>query len=90
MLPEARSIRNATPRPFTDYRESYGLRRTTSFAELTADITLRQELEQLYDHDVDKLEWSGGTFAGDYPDYAMNDGGAAQPPGGQRRLHPAP
>jgi prostaglandin-endoperoxide synthase 2 len=61
------SIRAATLRPFNDYRGSYGLRRTTSFAERTADPALRERLEQLHDDDVDKLEWYVGIFAGATP-----------------------
>jgi prostaglandin-endoperoxide synthase 2 len=63
--------RAARLRSFNDYRESYGLRRITSFGQLTADAALREKLERLYDHDVDKLEWYVGIFAEDYPDYAM-------------------
>jgi prostaglandin-endoperoxide synthase 2 len=71
---EERSValmRAARLRSFNDYRESYGLARLTSFTELTADAEVRERLEELYDHDIDKLEWYVGIFAEDYPDYAM-------------------
>jgi prostaglandin-endoperoxide synthase 2 len=71
---EERSValmRKARLRSFNDYRESYGLGRLGSFSELTSDAVLRDRLERLYDHDIDKLEWYVGIFAEDYPDYAM-------------------
>jgi heme peroxidase len=64
-------MRQARLRSFNDYRESYGLARMTSFAELTSDPELRGRLEALYDHDIDNLEWYVGIFAEDYPDYLM-------------------
>ncbi len=64
-------MRQARLRSFNDYRESYGLGRLTGFEQLTADAELRERLEQLYDHDIDRLEWYVGIFAEDYPDYAM-------------------
>lgn len=64
-------MRQARLRPFNDYRESYGLPRLRSFAELTSHPVLRERLEQLYDHDIDKLEWYVGIFAEDYPDHLM-------------------
>jgi prostaglandin-endoperoxide synthase 2 len=63
-------MRKARLRSFNDYREAYGLRRLTSFEELTADTEVRQRLEALYDH-IDALEWYVGIFAEDYPDYMM-------------------
>ncbi len=71
---EERSValmRAARLRSFNDYRESYGLGRLGSFSDLTADAVLRERLEKLYDHDIDRLEWYVGIFAEDYPDYAM-------------------
>ena len=64
-------MRQARLRSFNDYRESYGLARMTSFADLTSDPELRRRLEALYDHDIDNLEWYVGIFAEDYPDYLM-------------------
>jgi prostaglandin-endoperoxide synthase 2 len=63
-------MRKARLRSFNDYREAYGLRRLTSFEELTADTEVQQRLEALYG-DIDKLEWYVGIFAEDYPDYMM-------------------
>ncbi len=63
-------MRQARLRSFNDYRESYGLPRMTSFADLTSDPELRRRLEALYD-DIDDLEWYVGIFAEDYPDYLM-------------------
>jgi prostaglandin-endoperoxide synthase 2 len=71
---EERSValmRASRLRSFNDYRESYGLGRLRGFEELTADVVLRERLEELYDHDIDRLEWYVGIFAEDYPDYAM-------------------
>lgn len=64
-------MRQARLRSFNDYRESYGLTRMTSFADLTSDLELRGRLEALYDRDIDNLEWYVGIFAEDYPDYLM-------------------
>ena len=64
-------MRQARLRSFNDYRAAYGLDRLTSFADVTSDATLREELEALYDHDIDRLEWYVGIFAEDYPDYLM-------------------
>ena len=58
-------------RSFNDYRESYGLSRMGSFAELTSDTSVRERLESLYDGDIERLEWYVGIFAEDYPDYLM-------------------
>ncbi len=63
-------MRQARLRSFNDYRESYGLPRMKSFAELTSNAALRERLEKLYD-DIDSLEWYVGIFAEDYPDYLM-------------------
>ncbi len=63
-------MRQARLRSFNDYRESYGLRRLGSFAELTSDQTVRERLAALYG-DIDRLEWYVGVFAEDYPDYLM-------------------
>jgi prostaglandin-endoperoxide synthase 2 len=63
-------MRKARLRSFNDYREAYGLKRMTSFQELTADTDVQQRLEALYG-DIDKLEWYVGIFAEDYPDYMM-------------------
>jgi len=71
---EERSValmRKARLRSFNDYRASYGLPRMTGFAQLTSDVALRERLESLYDHDIDRLEWYVGIFAEDYPDYLM-------------------
>ena len=64
-------MRQARLRSFNDYRESYGLTRMESFAELTSDPELRARLEALYDGDIDRLEWYVGIFAEEYPDYLM-------------------
>ena len=64
-------MRQARLRSFNDYRESYGLPRMESFAELTSDPELRERLEGLYDGDIDRLEWYVGIFAEEYPPYLM-------------------
>jgi prostaglandin-endoperoxide synthase 2 len=64
-------MRQARLRSFNDYRESYGLPRMKSFAELTSDAALRQRLETLYNDDIEALEWYVGIFAEEYPDYLM-------------------
>ena len=64
-------MRQARLRSFNDYRESYGLTRMESFAELTSDPELRERLEALYDGDIDRLEWYVGIFAEEYPAYLM-------------------
>jgi prostaglandin-endoperoxide synthase 2 len=63
-------MRKARLQSFNDYREAYGLRRLTSFEELTADPEVQWRLERLYS-DIDQLEWYVGIFAEDYPDYLM-------------------
>ncbi len=62
--------RDARLRSFNDYREAFGLKRLTSFEQLTGDVELRHRLHQLYG-DIDQLEWYVGIFAEDYPDYLM-------------------
>nr|WP_232542081.1 peroxidase family protein [Nocardia bovistercoris] len=63
-------MRKARLRSFNEYREAYGLRKLTDFAELTSDVEVRERLEALYG-DIDDLEWYVGIFAEDYPDYMM-------------------
>ena len=64
-------MRQARLRSFNEYRESYGLSRMSSFAELTSDAVLRERLQALYDDDIDRLEWYVGIFAEEYPEYLM-------------------
>jgi prostaglandin-endoperoxide synthase 2 len=64
-------MRQGRLRSFNDYRESYGLSRLKSWAELTSDAELRARLEALYGDDIDSLEWYVGIFAEEYPDYLM-------------------
>lgn len=64
-------MRQARLRSFNDYRESYGLTRMKTFAELTSDVALRERLETLYHDDIESLEWYVGIFAEEYPDYLM-------------------
>lgn len=63
-------MRMARLRSFNDYREAFGLRRLSSFRQLTADRDLQVRLEDLYG-DIDRLEWYVGIFAEDYPAYLM-------------------
>jgi prostaglandin-endoperoxide synthase 2 len=63
-------MRKARLRSFNDYREAYGLRRLSSFEELTSDTEARSRLEALYG-EIDKVEWYVGIFAEEYPDYMM-------------------
>jgi prostaglandin-endoperoxide synthase 2 len=62
--------RKARLQSFNQYRVAYGLKRLSSFEELTSDASLRERLEALYGH-IDNLEWYVGIFAEDYPDYMM-------------------
>jgi len=63
-------MRRAQLRSYNDYREQFGLKRLTSFEQLTDDHDVLKRLDALYG-DIDKLEWYVGIFAEDYPDYAM-------------------
>lgn len=63
-------MREARLRPYNEYREAFGLRRLSSFEDLTSDPELRRRLEKLYE-DIDSLEWYVGIFAEDYPDYLV-------------------
>jgi prostaglandin-endoperoxide synthase 2 len=67
-------MRKARLRSFNDYRKCYGLRPVRSFADLTDDTGLRRRLEQLYEGDIEKLEWYVGIFAEDYPEHSMMGG----------------
>ena len=62
--------RQARLRTLNDYRAAYGLRRHTSFDELTSDQGVRERLQALY-ASVDDVEWYVGIFAEDYPEYMM-------------------
>lgn len=50
-------------RSFNDYREKFGLCRLTSFGQLTKDEGLKEELEKVYNGDIDNLEFTVGLFA---------------------------
>ncbi len=63
-------MREARLRSYNEYREAFGLRRLSSFEQLTSDSQLRRRLEKLYEN-IDHLEWYVGIFAEDYPDYLM-------------------
>jgi prostaglandin-endoperoxide synthase 2 len=63
--------RDARLRSYNDYREAFGLKRKSSFAELTDDELQRKRLEALYGDDIDQLEWYVGIFAEDHSDYLM-------------------
>ncbi|WP_454198292.1 peroxidase family protein [Nocardia sp. Marseille-Q1738] len=63
-------MRKAQLRSYNEYREAFGLRRLSSFEQLTSDPQLRGRIEELY-KDIDDLEWYVGIFAEDYPDYLM-------------------
>ncbi|MGK8557072.1 peroxidase family protein [Nocardia gipuzkoensis] len=63
-------MRKARLRSYNEYREAFGLRRLSSFEQLTSDPQLRRRIEELY-KDIDDLEWYVGIFAEDYPDYLM-------------------
>jgi prostaglandin-endoperoxide synthase 2 len=54
-------------RSFNDYREAFGYRRLSSFAELTNDAAVASRLEQLYGT-IDKLELVVGLFAEQPPE----------------------
>ncbi|WP_292567624.1 peroxidase family protein [Methylomonas sp.] len=55
--------RQAKLRSFNDYREAFSMPRLNSFEELTDDTDLQQELKQLYNGNIDDLEWHVGIFA---------------------------
>jgi prostaglandin-endoperoxide synthase 2 len=55
--------RQARLRPFNDYLEAFSYPRLSSFEELTDDVELQQELKQLYNNNIDNLEWLVGVFA---------------------------
>ncbi|MGZ4694129.1 MAG: peroxidase family protein [Acidimicrobiales bacterium] len=55
---------------FNAYRKAFGQKPLTSFEQLTADVSLRAKLTELYG-DIDHLEWYVGIFAEDYPSYLM-------------------
>ena len=63
-------MREARLRSFNDYRAAFGLKRLTSFEQLTKNADVRRRLEPLYG-DIDNLEWYVGIFAEDYPEYRM-------------------
>jgi prostaglandin-endoperoxide synthase 2 len=63
-------MRKARLRSYNDYREEFGLKRLTSFEQLTANADLRDRLQTLYG-DIDSLEWYVGMFGEDYPEYAV-------------------
>ena len=45
-----------------EYREAFGLKRLTSFEQLTEDPSLQNELKRLYGT-IDNVEWHVGIFA---------------------------
>jgi len=51
-------------RSFNEYREQFGLKRLTSFDQLTDDTDLQSRLKKLYNH-IDNLELTVGLFAED-------------------------
>ncbi|MFV2060025.1 MAG: cytochrome P450 [Gammaproteobacteria bacterium] len=55
--------RNAKLQSFNDYRDAFSLPRLKQFEELTDDIELQIELKNLYNNDIDELEWHVGIFA---------------------------
>jgi len=63
-------MRKARLRSYNDYREEFGLKRLTSFEQLTANADLRDRLQTLYG-DIDSLEWYVGIFGEDSPVYEM-------------------
>ena len=67
-------MRQARLRSFNDYREAYGLRRMTSFDDLTSDPRSSERLEALYG-DIDKLEWYVGDLRRGLP--RLHDDGRA-------------
>lgn len=55
---------------FNNYRQHYGLKKITSFDQLTANKDLAQKLKLLYNN-VDEVEWLVGLFAEDYGTTSM-------------------
>ena len=65
-------MRQARLRSFNDYRESYGLSRMKSFAELTSDTSsCANGSRPCTTTTSSSLEWYVGIFAEEYPDYLM-------------------
>ena len=62
--------RDARLKGLNDYREAFGLKRLTSFKELTDDEKLARQLEDLYTH-IDNVEWHTGIFAEKHAPGAM-------------------
>merc|ERR1712154_707310 len=52
-------------RSFNDYRERFGFKRYSSMDEITDDKEVVNMLNELYDGDVDKVEFYIGIFAED-------------------------
>ena len=82
-------MRQARLRSFNDYRESYGLPRMESFAELTSDPELRARLEASVRRGHRSPRVVRRDLRGGVP-RLPDDGRAADDHGRQRRLHPGP
>ncbi len=65
--PSIQQAREAELASFNDYREMSQLSRLTSFAQITKDVELQKELSELYEHDIDRVEFIVGLFAEDNP-----------------------
>ncbi|SFU07206.1 prostaglandin-endoperoxide synthase 2 [Geodermatophilus amargosae] len=61
-------MRKARLQPFNAYRRQFNLPTLKSFDALTSDPVVKKRLRDLYDNDIDKVEWYVGIFAEDYPD----------------------
>lgn len=70
MAKTIRIMRDARLASYNDYRTTFNLPRLRNFDELTDDVALRTELEQLYG-DIDNLEWYVGLFAEKHRDAMM-------------------
>ena len=55
--------RQAKLSSFNDYREAFSFPRLRNFEQLTDDKQLQQELKNLYNDNIDDLEWHVGIFA---------------------------
>jgi prostaglandin-endoperoxide synthase 2 len=63
--------REARMRSYNDYREQFGLSRLQNFEQLTSDRTVKDALKELYNNNIDNLEWYPGIFAEGYDDTEM-------------------
>jgi Animal haem peroxidase len=67
MIDILRDRERGVPR-YNQFREMIGTGRVKSFAEITSDPDLAQELADLYENDLEKVDLMVGLFAEDLPE----------------------